>query len=581
MVQRRLCVLWVLMYTLGIWDGHDAGAALLDDERIVYAANEERFTKRKLEINFPVNSINAALRFADIKPTDVERVSFTTTEFTKTLDRIFPTIKENYYQFRRRKMLKPKWDIRHNHFLKYSLTSLGVLPLCNDISASFMHRTLRGMGFANYKLDLVEHHTAHAATAAFTSGFGRALVVTLDGIGDGLCGSVSTFENGKLERKLEIRSRDSIGIFFEQVTNIVGMRELEDEGKVMAMACFSYPFKWEDNKLRDFYTVEGTTIKAKYGWLKQYEMLDRIAWSMPREQFSYMAQQLLEKVLAQYISNLLQKFGPNNLVMAGGIFANVKANMIIRELPGVKEWYVFPHMGDGGIALGSALHTHYKDTGKASYQFSAYLGNAFTQDETEQAVKAAGGLDYEVETPMENAAHAAELLAKNNYLLWFQGRMEYGPRALGDRSIIARADSEEVKEKLNLYVKKREWYQPFAPSMLEEDTPKIIEFDDKGYDHYMTMGYMVKPKMRELTKSVMHIDGSARPHMVGDENPLYKELLKRVKKKQKYGMVLNTSLNLHGLPIVMEPNDVISMMKVTKTKHMFINGLFVTNRSGV
>ncbi|MGI0133969.1 MAG: carbamoyltransferase N-terminal domain-containing protein, partial [Candidatus Micrarchaeaceae archaeon] len=269
------------LYTLGIWDGHDSGAALLSDDRIIFAANEERFTKRKLEINFPFNAIAAALKFAEIKPTDVQHVAFTTTEFTKTLERVFPYMKEYYYNFRRRKIPRPRFeDARHR--LKYSMTTTGVLPLCNQISSSVISKRLNGMGFSGYKLHVVDHHTAHAATAAFTAPFKNSLVITLDGLGDGLSGSVSTLRNGKLERHIAIGARDSIGIFFEQATNIIGMRELEDEGKVMAMADYSYPFQFEENKLQNFFSVTGTTIKARYSPGRQFGMLQGIAWQMPR-----------------------------------------------------------------------------------------------------------------------------------------------------------------------------------------------------------------------------------------------------------------------------------------------------------
>ncbi|MCW6159739.1 MAG: hypothetical protein LVQ95_01460 [Candidatus Micrarchaeales archaeon] len=570
------------MYILGVWDGHDAGAALIEDGEVVFAANEERFTRRKLEVKFPVNSIAAALSHANLKPSDIEDVSFTTTEFTKTLSRVFPAIKENYYQFRRRKMLKPRvWDIKHNHWLKYTMTSIGIVPGSTAVSRAQVSRELRHMGFGNFKLDVVEHHTAHAATAAFTSGMKRALVVTLDGVGDGLCGSISTLENGKLERRQAIRSRDSVGIFYEQVTNILGMREQEDEGKVMAMACYSYPFQYEENKFRDFFKVEGTQLSAKYSWLKQYDVLSRISWQMPREQFAYMAQQTLEYTLGKLISNAMDRYNMHDVVLAGGIFANVKANMVIRNLEQLKHWYVFPHMGDGGIALGSALYTSYRKTGKSDYGFSAYLGDGYSTDETAELIRGDRSLAVQKETPMENASHAAELIDKGNYLMWFQGRMEYGPRALGDRSILARSDDEDVKEKLNIHVKKREWFQPFCPSMLESEAGSILEYDSKGVDKFMTMAYRVRHGKRDLTRSVMHIDGTARPQMVGEENRPYQELLKGVKKRTGAGVVLNTSFNLHGFPIVRTPQDAIDVMKSTKTKYMFINGLFITNRAGV
>ncbi|MEM0154869.1 MAG: carbamoyltransferase C-terminal domain-containing protein [Methanothrix sp.] len=568
------------MYILGIWDGHDAGAALLEDGNIVYAANEERFTKRKLEMKFPYHSIKAALDYAKIKPTDIENITYTTTEFTKTLERIYPRMKEKYYLFRRRKIPKPRFEgFMHN--LKYSMTGVGILPMCNSISSSIISRQLKHMGFRGFKLRVVEHHTAHASSAAFTSGFKRSLVITLDGLGDGLSGSVSTFDKGKLERHISIPARDSLGIFFEQVTNIIGMRELEDEGKVMAMADYSYPFDFESNKLKDMFKVEGTIISAKYGARKQFAKLQSIGWQMPREQFSYMAQQLLENIVVKFVSNVVDRFNINDVVLAGGLFSNIKANMKIRELENVKHWYVFPHMGDGGIALGSALYTDYELNGNTGHEFYAYLGDEYDTESTMQALKKDRSLETVREDHQEQARHAAELISNGNYVFWFQGRMEYGPRALGDRSILAPSDSESVKEKLNLYVKRREWFQPFAPSVLEEDLGRIVDFDNKGYDRYMTMAYKVKDSAKDVTRSVVNVDYSARPQAVGQENPNYRELLNNMRRLTGYGLVLNTSFNLHGMPIVMTPEDAIATMKATKTKYMFINGVTVTNKRGV
>ncbi len=568
------------MYTLGIWDGHDSGAALIEGSKIVYAANEERFTKRKLEVKFPVHSINAALAYAGLKHSEIENVAFTTTEISKTVERVFPFFKEEYYLLRRRKRPRPRFE-HVLHKRKYLVTQVGVLPLCNQISKSQVSRSLRSMGFRNFSLNVVEHHTAHAATAAFTSGLKKSLVVTLDGLGDGLCGSVSILENGKLERRLGIAARDSLGVFFEQVTTLLGMRELEDEGKVMAMACYSYPYSYEENLLKDFFKVVGTSIRARYGPWTQYDMLRNVLFRLPKEQFAYMAQQALENVLLKYVSNLIDRFSITDVVFAGGVFANIKANMYIRKLEHLKRWYIFPHMGDGGIALGSALYSNYMKTGETDYRFSAYLGNDYGEEETESAVKSDRSLQYQKQSLQEQASHAAELLGNGNYLMWFQGRMEYGPRALGNRSIISASDSVDTRERLNIYVKKREWFQPFAPSILEEDVPKILDYDGKGLDKFMTMGYMTRESKRDITRAVTHVDGSARPHMVGDENPGYLELLKKVKKSTGDGIVLNTSFNLHGFPIVMTPEDAVSIMKATKTKHMFINGLFVTNRGGV
>ncbi|MGC9129437.1 MAG: carbamoyltransferase family protein [Candidatus Micrarchaeia archaeon] len=563
------------MYILGIWDGHDSGAALIEDNKIIFAANEERFTKRKLEIKFPYNSINAALKYAGLKPSDIEVIAFPTTELTKTLERIMPYSKEYHYLYRRRKIEKPRFE-RFNRWLRYFFLQFGIWPLCGTVSKSIVARQLRHIGFKNFKLYIVDHHTAHASTAAFASGFNKALVVTIDGLGDGLSGSVSTFENGRLERHQAISARDSIGIFYEQVTYLLGMRELEDEGKVMAMADYSYPFDFSANKMKDFFKVEGTEIKAKYSFFKQLNMLDKILWNTPREQFAYMAQQLLENVLTKFFSNLLDEYGIGNVAMAGGTMSNVKANMKIRQLEKLKKWFVFPHMGDGGMAMGAAMYTNYLLNGVSNYRFEdAYLGNGYSEEEVLAALKREKSLKYEYDS--DKSRHAAELIDKDNYVFWFQGRMEYGPRALGNRSILAKAGSEYVKDKLNLYVKQREWFQPFAPSMLVGEARRLLE-DVKGYDKFMTMAYLVKPEVRDAMKSVVHVDYTARPQMVGDENPSYKKLIEQIKRLEGYGVILNTSFNIHGMPIVMSPEDAIETMKKTGTRYMFLEDFFVENK---
>ncbi|MGI0141052.1 MAG: carbamoyltransferase C-terminal domain-containing protein [Candidatus Micrarchaeales archaeon] len=564
------------MYILGIWDGHDSGAALLQDNKIIFAANEERFTRRKLEIKFPYNSIKAALDYAGIKPDDVEHVAFATIELTKTLERIMPYSKEYYYEFRRRKMLKPRLE-NFNHNLKYMLTSAGTWPLCNAISKNIISAQLRDAGFTNYKLHVVDHHTAHAATAAFTSGFSSALVITLDGLGDGLSGSISILRKGKLERHKVILARNSLGRFFEQVTNIVGMRELEDEGKVMAMADYSFPFPFEKNKLKDFFKVEGIDIIAKYSPVGQYDMLNRIAWSMPREQFAYMAQQLIERTVVELVTNAINKFGIRNVVMAGGLMSNVKMNMKIKDIAGLKDWFVFPQMGDGGLSLGAAMHANYLETGTSAYAMEdAYLGNSYSENQIRDALRKEKGLHYElIGNP---GKYAGELINKNNYVFWFQGRMEFGPRALGNRSILANAGDEDVKEKLNIHVKQREWYQPFAPAVLRDDASKL--FDGlKGDGRFMTMVYRIKKERKDVMKSVRHIDLTARPQMVWSYNKPYEQVLRQVRKKLGYGVVLNTSFNIHGMPIVMTPGDAIDTMKKTKTRYMFLGDFFVENKS--
>jgi len=561
------------MYILGIWDGHDCGAAIVEGNEIKVAANEERFTRRKLEVGFPEKSIKCCLDFLGLKPTDISHIAITTTDFAKTLTRVFPKLKENYYLFRRRKITKPKFEhFRRN--IKYRTTELNEKPFCRRVTKWYFKKNLKKMGFEDFDIHIVEHHLAHAVTASYCSGFKKALVITIDGVGDGLSGTVNIYENGKIERLSEILAKDSLGIFFEQVTNLLGMRELEDEGKVMALSDYAYTVPDKENKLLNLFTVNGIKIKSNQSTASRYKMLNKILWNTPREEFSYMAQRTLEKHIVQLFQNAIEKTGLSNVCWAGGVASNIKANMNIKDLPGLKRWFVFPHMGDGGLAIGAALYVNHQLNGTNNCELNdIFLGPEYSENEIKKSLKNfKGKVRFEERNDIEK--FVGDLITKENFILWYQGRMELGPRALGNRSILAPAFSIEIKDKLNLHIKKRNWFQPFCPTILEEEAKKIF-INIKGYDKFMTMGYRTKSELRDRVKAVVNIDGSARPQMLGKENPKYRKLIEQVKKNTGDGIVLNTSFNLHGYPIVCTPKDALKTMIKTKTKFMALGNFFI------
>jgi carbamoyltransferase len=274
--------------------------------------------------------------------------------------------------------------------------------------------------------------------------------------------------------------------------------------------------------------------------------------------------------------NAIEETGIADVAWSGGVASNIKANMKIRHLDGLKRWFVFPHMGDGGLALGAAFYVNYKLNSISKYIFEdVYFGPKYSEEEIEEFLKKNKD-KIEYEEVKQPAKYAAELLQKT-YVFWFRGRMEYGPRALGNRSILAPAGDESIKNDLNLKVKKREWFQPFAPSLLKEDARKIIEDIKNKYDvdKFMTMGYLAKKEIADRIKAVVHVDNSLRPQMVGNENKVYKELLKEVKKENGLGIILNTSFNIHGMPIVCSPSDALDTMLKTKTKYMIMENFVI------
>jgi carbamoyltransferase len=555
---------------LGIWDGHDAGAAIVDKNQIKIAVNEERLTRRKLDVGFPSESIKCCLNYLGLKPGDIDLVATCTSDFSKTMTRVFPKMKDKYYLLRRRKIY-PKFAQKQKD-LKYKLTEIGSSYPTKKISETWLRKGLNKLGFKDYKMEILDHHMAHAAGAGLCSGFDKSLVITIDGVGDGLSGSINIFDKGNIERISVISAKHSLGIFFEHITNLLGMRELEDEGKVMALSDFAYPIPDENNEMLDFFEVNGLDIKAKYSSTKMWDELRKILWHNPPEQFAWMAQETLERKVIQLFKNALKETGLKDVAWAGGVASNVKANMKIRRLPEVDKWFVFPHMGDGGLALGAALLLNFEKNGIWKYKFdNVYLGPEYTGEEIENELKK-NKMNYTHEKSIEKLI--ADLVVQNKIVFLYQGRMEFGPRALGNRSILASASSLESKNDLNLKIKKRVWYQPFCPSILDEDAKKI--FADYDYtERFMTMGFMVKKEYRKKMAAVVNVDGSARPQMVTNENPTFKQILKDVKKKTGLGALLNTSFNLHGYPIVNTPNDATHVMKKSKNHYMAIGNYLV------
>ena len=303
-------------------------------------------------------------------------------------------------------------------------------------------------------------------------------------------------------------------------------------------------------------------------------MLNKILWNTPREEFSYMAQRTLEKNVVQLFQNAIEKTGFGDVCWAGGVASNIKANMKIKDLPGLKRWFVFPHMGDGGLAIGAALYVNHELNGTNNCRLDdVFLGPEYSEEEIKKSLKnVKGKVRFEKRDDIEK--FVGDLITKENFVLWYQARMEIGPRALGNRSILAPAFSIEIKDKLNLHIKKRNWFQPFCPTLLKEEAEKFF-VNIKGNDKFMTMGYRTKPEVRDRVKAVVNIDGSARPQMLGGENPKYRRLIEQVKKNTGDGIVLNTSFNLHGYPIVCTPKDALKTMIRTKTKYMALGNFFI------
>jgi carbamoyltransferase len=550
---------------LGVWDGHDSGAALLQGGRLQFAVNEERLSRRKLEIRFPARSIDACLTNAGLSPGQVDHVAISTSDPAKTLGRWWPRSKERYYAVRRRKA-RPGPLAGFTRAVKYRMTEWAPGPASRSLSRLALRRTLAQYGLAGAELDLIDHHEAHAAAAAWASGLSPCAVVTIDGLGDGASATISRFQEGRLERVAVSPARASLGVFFEHVTNLLNMRELEDEGKVMALADYAAPIADEDNPLFHSINVRDGVIETSRPGHALRRELARTHWQFPNEQFAYLAQRVVEHVCSALARDAVRLTGLRRLALAGGVVSNVKATRRIRLLPEVEDLYVFPHMGDGGLALGAAVAAASRAGEAIDLDLSRLdLGPAFDTSVIEAALVASGpanhGLSAErVDAVSALVARVADLLADGAIVMWFQGRMEYGPRALGHRSVLARPDRPHLRDRLNLALKRRVWYQPFCPSMLESEGPRVLTDWSGGRNRSMTMAYEVSSCHRDRLAGVISIDGTCRPQFVPDSEPgAFAALLQEARRRWSVGAVLNTSFNIHGEPLVCSPAEAVDV----------------------
>jgi carbamoyltransferase len=542
---------------VGIWDGHDSGAALVVDGRIVAAVNEERLSRRKLEVAFPARSIEACLRIGSIRPSDVQVVAASTSDVAKTIARVFPSTKERFYQVRRRRA-GPGLLASATRRAKYWITELGPSAASRALSRVCLRRELTRVELDRARLDVHDHHWCHAVAAAAACGFPRALVLTIDGVGDGTSATVNVLENGRLRLLERTPARHSPGVFFEHVTHLLNMRELEDEGKVMALA--NYAPVPERNPLIGLLEADGLRFRTARPGHSLHHALRRLNWSFPNEQFARMAQDALERAVVLLVRRAVETTGIRVIALAGGVASNIQVNRRLRTLSTVDEVFVFPHMGDGGLALGAALASVFdvEPIREVDLQGLA-LGPEYGAREIRAILEREGLAFRETRCLAEDVAGR---LAKGDVVMWFQGPMEYGPRALGQRSILARPDAPALRDRLNLILKRRVWYQPFCPSVLESEAGALFA-DWKGRpDRFMTMAYVVKEACIGKLAGVVGPDGTCRPQIVPDESSTdWAELLRRMRHHVGVGAVLNTSFNVHGEPLVCTPGEAIAVFR--------------------
>lgn len=535
------------MLTLGInySQMHDSSACIVRDGELLFAVAEERISRLKHDARFPQLAVRACLEFAKARPEDLDAVCFGW----------------------------PAPGALFRHDLKCYATGQMRPTSANLLNSARYYASMRHQKggakaftrqFGNARLRYIDHHLAHAISAYGYSGFADSAVVVMDGRGAWEATSIWHGHDGRLDHVLTIPFPDSVGLFYSEFTEFLGFQPNSDEWKVMGLAPYGRPGldlrRFIDLNAKPYrvhsQSVSGNSIPftgmiAAFGPKREpeSEITDR------HKNLAYAVQEACEAAMMNVIKLAVEKTGSRNLCLAGGVALNSKANGKIAASGVIDKIFVQPAASDDGVALGAAMAPYLDNGGKLPNKEMrhAYLGPSFDDAAIESALRTYKIRHTRVADP---AVTAAELLSQGKILGWFQGRMEFGPRALGCRSILADPRDPEMNAKVNNAVKFREWWRPFAPSFKKEAAAEYLEsaFDSP----FMILTAQVRPEKRSVIPSVTHVDGSARPQTVEKEiNPLYWRLIDEFGKRTGVPVVMNTSFNLRGEAIVHTPTDAI------------------------
>lgn len=577
---------------LGIGDFvHDNGIAVVKDGRIVFAVNEERVSRKKLDQNIDV-CLEKLEELCCVKYNEFDAVAI-----GGVRPAVFAllTAREFFVEM----------------FMRKSLPE-GFIARLGKVTMKFLYvRKVKGLlrkhGLSGKPVVFVNHHLTHAAGAYYSSGYDNATVLTTDGFGDGISATIYEGRNNRLRRLKKVFSLNSPGLFYTAVTSLLGFKPLQHEGKITGLAAFGKSGKcYEDVsgiisfdaekcdfpiQLKYFRSVG---VQASLPELLKYARIfllnllsgrnsdtpkqineelekKKNSWhsvklvsllkDYSREDIAWAFQNRLEEIMTAFAQYAVRLTGINSIAAAGGTFANVKVNQRIGELGNVNEMFIFPHMGDGGTAAGAALYAYHKLTGfknRARAITDVYLGPRYSEQSIIDTLTQYKD-DLKWEKVQDAPKKIAALVADKKIVGRYGGRMEYGPRALGNRSILVHPSDRSSNDWLNKRLKRTE-FMPFAPSSLMEEAAGsyLMKEGLREPAKFMTITFNCTPFMQEKCSAAVHIDGTARPQLVTSElNPEYHEMLTEFRRLTGIPSFVNTSFNMHEEPIVCSPDDAV------------------------
>lgn len=590
----------------------DATVSIVEDGKILFAAGEERFSRKKQQDGFPLKAIQQALAYTGLTIEDIDSVSypFLTSENEQKLikqdieeEKAFlerfkpkdlkPLIKDALSKVPERKegihgLKNPnemmEKGVLHNTFYRLSgaesflsnyTSTQGSKQWAEQAAESFdkwekeLTQGLDSIGFKG-NLKRMDHHLSHAANAFLASGYETALCITLDGYGSGLAGSVSEGKDGKIKRLHGVKFPNSLGSLYEHVTSSLGFKPSRHEGKIVGLASYGDPKILSEALLSRIEQKDGDfkISGANSVYFSRY-----LASKFPKIDVAAAYQHVLEVVATNFVKYWVDKTGIDTVVLSGGVTANVKLNQRIFEIEGVNNIFVYPNMGDGGCGTGAALYHSWPGGTKPTIE-NAYYGPDFSDEEIKAELEKVG---LTFEQPKEYAAEVAKHIHAGKVVARFNGRMEYGPRSLGNRSILYHAREPEVNQWLNKRLGRTE-FMPFAPVTIYEERERFYH-NMKGAEHtaeFMTITFDCTDEMKKECPAAVHVDGTARPQLVKrEQNQGYYDIINEYGKLSGVPCLINTSFNMHEEPIVCSPSDAVRAFLDGRLDYLAIGSFLV------
>jgi carbamoyltransferase len=584
------------MIVIGISETHCATAAVLRDGAVIGCASEERFSRLKNDAGYPRRAIDALLRELGIPAAEIDLIALAGARAPARdwLNRVLydePYIRQ-YYGVR---LDPPSRLARRLRNLGARLSLVGRTPGKFGLTQTERFDLVREhLGIEATRIAELDHHACHAAAAYFGAPFAGApaLVLTNDNSGDGLCATASSADGTTLTRREATPSAPgSLGSFYSFVTLLLGMKFGEHEYKVMGLAPYAPTHTIERAAAalgEVFGFVEGAPcLFAWKGHGPRYRLLLETTLGLRFDAIAGGAQRILETTLVQWARLMQHRHGGDRLALGGGVFMNVKANMLLAAEDWVRDFFVFPSCGDESNAVGAAYLGYLALCRQHSrtptlYPFGpAYLGPEIDDREVEALIRARDlTAHHRVSEPARLEERIAELLVTDGVVARCAGRMEFGARALGNRSILANPADQRVVTRINRMIKNRDFWMPFAPTILQEREAEYLINPKTLASPYMMLAFPTNPKRRdEIIAAVHPEDGTARAHILdGTWNPAYYRIIREFERRTGIGAVLNTSFNLHGEPIVCSPGDAMDTFERSGLPHLALGRFLISKK---